>query len=250
MEIIRDEATKSTSYELSIPWGEIIPGGISVKDGSALGISVLANYSDGSFVNPGNGDSRNGWIEYNSGIGAGKAPIQYGYLILNKQIFETPTINAKAGNGEAQLSWSAVAGATGYNIKYGTASGVHSSKIDAGSVTHLTVSGLTKDTTYYFVAEAYDAYGESGLSNEVSIVTLGESGIGSSGSQVGNVHSKVEIKDGAAQVKLDEGQSKAVVLLSEVGNYPLQVHLGKVAITISQETLDDLRKQSGNITVL
>lgn len=247
MEITRDEATKSTSYELSIPWGEIIPGGISVKDGSALGISVLANYSDGSFINPGNGDARNGWIEYNSGIGAGKAPIQYGYLILSKQIFETPTISAIAGNGEAQLSWSAVAGATGYNIKYGTASGVHSSKIDAGSVTHLTVSGLTKDTTYYFVAEAYDAYGESGLSNEVSIVALGESGIGSPGSQVGNAHSKVEIKDGAAQVKLDEGQSKAVVLLSEVGNYPLQVHLGKVAITISQKTLDDLRKQSGII---
>lgn len=245
MEISRDEATKSTSYELSIPWGEIIPGGISVKDGSALGISVLANYSDGSFINSGNGDARNGWIEYNSGIGAGKAPIQYGYLILGKQIFETPTISAIAGNGEAQLSWGAVAGATGYNIKYGTASGVHSSKIDAESVTHFTVSGLTKGTTYYFIAEAYDAYGESGHSNEVAIVPLGEKGIGSPGSQVGNVHSKVEIKDGMAQVKLDEGQTKAVVLLSEVGNYPLQVHLGKVSITVSQETLNNLRKQSG-----
>ncbi|WP_245375770.1 S-layer homology domain-containing protein [Paenibacillus eucommiae] len=254
MEISRDDVTKSTSYELSIPWGEIIPGGISVKDGSVLGISLLANYSDGSFINSNNGDARNGWIEYNSGIGAGKAPIQYGYFILGKQIFETPTISAIAGNGEARLSWGAVAGAAGYTIKYGTASGLYSSKIDAGSVTHHTVSGLTKGMTYYFIAEAYDAYGESGPSNEVAIVALGEevdgsgsgsSGSGSSGSQAGNVRSKVEIKDGAAQVKLEKGQSKAVVLLSEIGNYPLQVHLGKVSITVSQESLDNLREQSG-----
>lgn len=249
MVISRDEATKSTSYELSIPWGEILPGGISVKDGSALGISVLANYSDGSFINSGNGDARNGWIEYNSGIGAGKAPIQYGYLILGKQRFEAPTISAIAGTGEAQLSWSAISGATGYHIKYGTASGVYSSKIDAGSATHLTVSGLTKGTTYYFIAEAYDAYGESGHSNEAAITALGEKGEGegggSSGSQAGIVRSKVEIKDGTAQVKLEEGQSRAVVLLSEVGNYPLQVHRSKVTMTISQEKLDDLREQSG-----
>jgi hypothetical protein len=247
--ISRDEATKSTSYELSIPWGEILPGGISVKDGSALGISVLANYSDGSFINPGNGDARNGWIEYNSGIGAGKAPIQYGYLILGKQKFEAPTISAIAGNEEAQLSWSAIPGATGYYIKYGTASGVYSSRIDTGSATHHTVSGLTKGTTYYFIAEAYDAYGESGHSNEAAITAFGEKGAGegsgSSGSLVGIVRSKVEIKDGAAQVKLEEGQSRAIVLLSDVGNYPLQVHRGKVSMTISQESLDELREQSG-----
>ncbi|MCQ6559338.1 S-layer homology domain-containing protein [Paenibacillus mendelii] len=168
---------------------------------------------------------------------------------LGKQIFETPTISAIAGKGEARLSWGAVAGATGYNIKYGTASGVYSSKIDAGSVTHHTVSGLTKGTTYYLIAEAYDAYGESGHSNEVAIVALGEevagAGSGSPGSQVGNDRSKVEIKDGAAEVKLDEGQSKAVILLSEVGNYPLQVHFGKVSITLSRETLDNLKEQSG-----
>ncbi|MDG0812263.1 right-handed parallel beta-helix repeat-containing protein [Cohnella rhizosphaerae] len=74
LSIVRNESTKLTDYEIAIPWSEIIPSGTPIGDGSSLGISVLVNYSDGTHVNPASGDARNGWIEYNSGIGAGKAP--------------------------------------------------------------------------------------------------------------------------------------------------------------------------------
>lgn len=57
----------------------------------------------------------------------------------------------------------------GYRIYYGTNSGLWNITIDVGNVTNVTISGLARGVTYYFVATAYNTANlESDPSNEVS----------------------------------------------------------------------------------
>jgi len=57
----------------------------------------------------------------------------------------------------------------GYKIYYGTNSGQWNITIDVGNVTNVTISGLVRGVTYYFVATAYNTANlESDPSNEVS----------------------------------------------------------------------------------
>ena len=56
----------------------------------------------------------------------------------------------------------------GYNVYYGVASRVYTNKMDVGSVTNATVTGLIEGVTYYFAATAYNILGvESDYSEEV-----------------------------------------------------------------------------------
>lgn len=69
------------------------------------------------------------------------------------------------------LSWnpSVDHSVVGYNVYYGTASGVYSQIIPVGNVTSVTVSNLVTGVTYFFVVTAVDSVGlESLPSNELS----------------------------------------------------------------------------------
>lgn len=73
--ITRDDETQLTTYEMAIPWSEILPEDIEKFDPNrALGFSLLVNDNDGS--------GRRGWIEYASGIGEGKNTSLFTYLNL------------------------------------------------------------------------------------------------------------------------------------------------------------------------
>ena len=77
---------------------------------------------------------------------------------------------ATAGNGQNTVSWSPVTGATGYNLYWGSSSGVSKSngtKI-AGVQSPYTHSGLTNGTPYYYVVTAHDATSESAESTQAS----------------------------------------------------------------------------------
>ncbi|MBI5415287.1 MAG: fibronectin type III domain-containing protein, partial [Candidatus Omnitrophica bacterium] len=86
--------------------------------------------------------------------------------LLAAPVLNVPT----AGNGQVSLSWSTVAGATGYKVYYSTASGQYLAipPVDAGGATTATVTGLTNGTMYYFTVSAVNAGGESRKSNEVN----------------------------------------------------------------------------------
>ncbi len=62
----------------------------------------------------------------------------------------------------------------GYILYYGNATGVYSSRVDVGTNTAFTISGLKEGQTNFFVVTAYDAAGlESDPSNELAFVVPG-----------------------------------------------------------------------------
>jgi hypothetical protein len=68
------------------------------------------------------------------------------------------------------LAWDSAgpsAGVAGYFIYYGAASGIYTSRVDAGLATSAVVTNLSVGTTYYFATTAYTSAGlESSFSNE------------------------------------------------------------------------------------
>ena len=79
-------------------------------------------------------------------------------------------LTATAGNNQVSLKWTAVSGASSYNVKRGTTPGVENT-IASPTTNSLTDSGLSNGTTYYYVVTAIASCGahpESGSSNEAS----------------------------------------------------------------------------------
>ncbi|CAK0772302.1 hypothetical protein CCP3SC15_4520002 [Gammaproteobacteria bacterium] len=85
-----------------------------------------------------------------------------------------PVISAVAGNAQVTLSWSAVTGATSYNVYKGTTAGGESSTATKTDVTgaSVTITALTNGTKYYFKMKAVNANGASSYSNEVNAKPL------------------------------------------------------------------------------
>jgi fibronectin type 3 domain-containing protein len=78
-------------------------------------------------------------------------------------------LTASAGDGEVALSWAAASYADGYNVKRSTAQGGPYTTIAANVTgTTYTDTGVTNNTTYYYVVSAVNANGESADSAEVS----------------------------------------------------------------------------------
>jgi chitinase len=87
----------------------------------------------------------------------------YGLLFL--------ILTSSAFAGPVSLGWNPVSAPNlaGYMLYYGSARGNYSVGLDVGNSTTAAISALQAGSTYYFVATAYDAYGnESSFSNEVS----------------------------------------------------------------------------------
>jgi fibronectin type 3 domain-containing protein len=79
-------------------------------------------------------------------------------------------VNAVAGDGQVTISWDGVSGATSYNLYWSTVSGVNKAtgtKISNVTSPH-THAGRINGTTYYYVATAQNALGESIESSQVS----------------------------------------------------------------------------------
>ncbi|KRE99422.1 hypothetical protein ASG89_28080 [Paenibacillus sp. Soil766] len=79
MTTVQGAVTRSgnaTTYELAIPWSELLPEGQSPQDKDIFGFSMLINENDGT--------TRRGWLEYMSGIGSSKNTQLFEDLILTE----------------------------------------------------------------------------------------------------------------------------------------------------------------------
>ena len=78
--------------------------------------------------------------------------------------------SAVAGDGHVKITWSEVAGSTGYEVYASTVSNSYSVPVTtvAGLVYDYDVTGLTNGTTYYFAVKAVNQGGSSDYSNELS----------------------------------------------------------------------------------
>ncbi len=90
----------------------------------------------------------------------------------NPTVPEAPVLTqAEPSGSNIALTWTHSAGASGYRVSYGTASGSYTEMIEASAVSQenkLTVTGLAPGQVYYFTVKAYNAAGESAASNERS----------------------------------------------------------------------------------
>jgi chitin-binding protein len=99
------------------------------------------------------------------------ADIQSAFLqIQTGAVPNAPTgLTATAGNAQCALTWAAVSGATGYNLKRSTTSGGPYANVAANvTTTSSTNTGLTNGTNYFYVVTALNASGESALSNQAT----------------------------------------------------------------------------------
>ena len=76
------------------------------------------------------------------------------------------------GSGSKTIEWGAVAGATGYIVRWGIDSGIYLESADVPSGTTKTLTGLSHDQTYYIVVSAYNAIGLSLPSPEIGTTAL------------------------------------------------------------------------------
>jgi hypothetical protein len=77
-------------------------------------------------------------------------------------------LTATAGNAQVALTWTASAGATLYYAKRSTMTGGPYTQVGTSSATNFTDTGLTNGTKYFYVVIAYNSYGQSANSAEVS----------------------------------------------------------------------------------
>src|ERR1700722_19967054 len=77
-------------------------------------------------------------------------------------------LTATPGNAVVTLTWTASAGATGYNVKRATTSGGPYTQLAAPSSNGYTDSSVTNGRTYYYVVSAINSTGESANSAQVS----------------------------------------------------------------------------------
>ncbi len=80
-------------------------------------------------------------------------------------------VTATPANGQVTIAWTAVSGATSYNIYWSNTSGVTTANAKiAGAASPYIQSGLINGTTYYYVVTAVDGNGESTPSSQVSAI--------------------------------------------------------------------------------
>lgn len=91
-----------------------------------------------------------------------------GYGGGNQNAPATPAgLAATPGNAQVGLTWNASSGASAYYVKRSTTSGSEA-QLATVSATSYTDTSLTNGTTYYYEVSAYNSYGQSSNSSEVS----------------------------------------------------------------------------------
>ncbi len=105
---------------------------------------------------------------YNRGLSASEI------AIVMAPVLGVPTgLTATPGSKQAGLSWAASSGAASYNVKRSLTSGGPYTTVANTAGPSYTDTGLTNDTTYYYVVSGVNAGGESANSAEANATPVG-----------------------------------------------------------------------------
>ncbi len=97
--------------------------------------------------------------------------VTQGGVVLFEWLPAAPVLTGTPGDALASLSWTAVTGATAYNVYFGTATGVYGpTAIYSGTALAYLRTGLTNGANYYFIVRAVVGGLEGADSNEVLVV--------------------------------------------------------------------------------
>ncbi len=99
---------------------------------------------------------------------------QAGYSAVSNEVKatvaapDTPVMTKAFGERDKmlQVEWKSVPNASGYKVKYGTASGTYTHTVDVGNTIGYVLEKLNPGTVYYVAVSAYNGMGESGNSTE------------------------------------------------------------------------------------
>ena len=157
---------RSDSY--TIYWAlsaGVVPG--------AAGVSAISGLTDLSYNHTGllNGQAYNYVVVAVNLSGEGPASAEVSATPMPPAPALPTNLTAVSGDGTVELAWSAVPGATSYNVYWGNAPGVvpASATKEAGKVeSRFQHTGLTNGSTYYYVVTGVGPGGEGLPSAEVS----------------------------------------------------------------------------------
>jgi hypothetical protein len=149
-------------------------------------------------------------VTVESGYGTSTAVVPFTYL-SDPGVPAAPTrVTATSGVGNVTVSWSAVNGATSYNLYRGTSPGSESSGVYLGAITGTSISAIYgyPQYVYYYQVTAVNSTGESAPSDEVSgqYVPDAPTGVRAT-SGVGNVTVSWSVVNGATSYNLQRGTS-------------------------------------------
>jgi autotransporter-associated beta strand protein len=136
------------------------------------GLKIGTNYPLISYSGTFSGQLTNLLLQMPGGYG-GTLVNKSNVLTLAVTSTNTPSgLAATPGNNEVFLNWTAIIGATNYNVKRATTSGGPYTVIASSTTASYTDFAVTNGTTYYYVVSALGGSGESPNSIESSAVPL------------------------------------------------------------------------------
>jgi predicted carbohydrate-binding protein with CBM5 and CBM33 domain len=153
--------TITSSTTGSTQWPVALGNAVNAMNGNVR-IGVLN--SSNQVVPAANATSNRVYAMTTAGIASAFLQVQVG------AVPPAPTgLAGTAGNAQVSLTWNAVSGATGYNVKRATTSGGPYANVTANTTaTSFVNTGLTNGTPYYYVVTALNPSGESPISTQVS----------------------------------------------------------------------------------
>jgi len=178
-------ANASTSFDAN--WN--VTAGAS---GYILDVATDVNFTAGTFVGGYNGLDVTNVLTYTVNLNLTPGATYYyrvraynaGGTGVNSNIITTaaspapPIAAAATANASTSFSanWNSSAGATGYRLDVSTASDFSSfvagfNNLDVNNVTTYSVTGLTANTTHYYRVRAYNNYGNSTSSSNITVLT-------------------------------------------------------------------------------
>lgn len=159
------------------------------------------------------------WIGYQSDTST--EPAAESCVGANIPVPDAPAApSVTAGDGSITVNWSAVSGATSYEVIYNTSNSTEGAIEFSGNpltATTATITGLTNGTTYYVFVRASNATGDSGYSSGASASPKAAEA-GEAGSWIGEALVLAGAVDIAPAGSVESNEETSVTITATGGN--------------------------------